>query len=280
MEDPCIISASRRTDIPACYPDWFINQLIKGYVEVSNPYSHTASTISLKPENVHSIVLWSKNFVPLLPKLKDISDYEFFFMFTLNDCSQLEPGIPSLQQRFTQLDTIISAYGPKRLFVRFDPIIFWKQDGRIRNNLGSYEKILQKLNSSGINSLKTSFMDVSYNKLKTRGIDFLTPPLEKKRNIAKRMATLAGNYGIRLQFCCNDAVLSGGDIPNAEKSSCINGRRISEITGKKVSLRKDPSQRKECGCTVSRDIGSYTQVCENGCLYCYANPKGLLKSDT
>ena len=33
-----IISASRRTDIPALYPEWFINRLKAGEVLVPNPY--------------------------------------------------------------------------------------------------------------------------------------------------------------------------------------------------------------------------------------------------
>ena len=34
-----IISASRRTDIPALYPQWFMNRLRAGEVLVPNPYN-------------------------------------------------------------------------------------------------------------------------------------------------------------------------------------------------------------------------------------------------
>lgn len=34
-----IISASRRTDIPALYPQWFVNRLLAGEVLVPNPYN-------------------------------------------------------------------------------------------------------------------------------------------------------------------------------------------------------------------------------------------------
>ena len=32
-----ILSASRRTDIPAFYSEWFINRLREGYVLIPNP---------------------------------------------------------------------------------------------------------------------------------------------------------------------------------------------------------------------------------------------------
>ena len=43
-----ILSASRRTDIPALYADWFCNRLHAGYVYVRNPHApHQISHICL-----------------------------------------------------------------------------------------------------------------------------------------------------------------------------------------------------------------------------------------
>jgi len=44
-------------------------------------------------------------------------------------------------------------------------------------------------------------------------------------------------------------------------------------------MKKDPSQRKACRCTYSRDIGDYAQRCRHSCLYCYANPEVMAKED-
>ncbi|MHC1592009.1 MAG: DUF1848 family protein, partial [Candidatus Helarchaeales archaeon] len=55
-----VISASRRTDIPAFYLDWFIERIHEGFVDVKNPfYPKQKSRVSLRKEDVHSIVLWS-----------------------------------------------------------------------------------------------------------------------------------------------------------------------------------------------------------------------------
>ena len=43
-----IISASRRTDIPAFYSDWFFNRIADGYVLVRNPMNlHQIGRVSL-----------------------------------------------------------------------------------------------------------------------------------------------------------------------------------------------------------------------------------------
>mgnify|MGYP001042586049 CR=1 FL=1 len=44
-----IISASRRTDIPTYYSEWFMNRIKEEYVLVRNPMNiHQVSRISLK----------------------------------------------------------------------------------------------------------------------------------------------------------------------------------------------------------------------------------------
>ena len=62
-----IISASRRTDIPAFYSQWFFNRIKEGYVLVPNPYHpKMISRISLSPAVVDCFVFWTKNPAPML----------------------------------------------------------------------------------------------------------------------------------------------------------------------------------------------------------------------
>ena len=49
-----IISASRRTDIPAFYMDWFMNRLDAGSATYPNPFSKQMHTVSLQPDDVHT----------------------------------------------------------------------------------------------------------------------------------------------------------------------------------------------------------------------------------
>ena len=82
---PVIVSASRATDIPAFYADWFFNRLQKGYSAWTNPFNGVRSYVSY--QNVRMIVFWSKNPAPLLPYLEVLKqrDIHCYIQFTLNN---------------------------------------------------------------------------------------------------------------------------------------------------------------------------------------------------
>ena len=82
---PLIISASRATDIPAFYADWFFRRLDKVYVRWRNPFSGQDSYVSFG--NTRFIVFWSKNPAPLLPYLPLLKERGIgcYIQFTLND---------------------------------------------------------------------------------------------------------------------------------------------------------------------------------------------------
>ncbi|MEW6517067.1 MAG: DUF1848 family protein [candidate division FCPU426 bacterium] len=61
-----IISASRRTDLARMFPSVFSGWLEQKWVEVKNPFSGQVRHVSLDPSDVHTIVLWSKDFSRLL----------------------------------------------------------------------------------------------------------------------------------------------------------------------------------------------------------------------
>ena len=92
-----IISASRRTDIPTYYSEWFFNRLKDGFVYVRNPMNiHQISKIPLSPDVVDGIVFWTKNPTPMLNRLDELNQYIYYFQFTLNSYSvDVEPNIPS-----------------------------------------------------------------------------------------------------------------------------------------------------------------------------------------
>lgn len=122
-----IISASRRTDIPSYYSEWFFNRLNEGYVFVRNPMNaHQISKISLLPDVVDGIVFWTKNPTPMLNKLDRLEKYHYYFQFTLTAYGpDVEKNIPSKNKiilpAFRRLSKEI---GKEKVVWRYDPIFF------------------------------------------------------------------------------------------------------------------------------------------------------------
>lgn len=122
---PVIISASRSTDIPAFYANWFINRLKAGYVVWYNPFNQQPMYISFK--NCKVVVFWTKNPKPLIPLLNELDKkgIQYYFHFTLNDYEKegFEPNIPLLGERITTFKELSSIIGKEKVIWRFDPMI-------------------------------------------------------------------------------------------------------------------------------------------------------------
>ena len=83
-----ILSASRRTDIPAFYMDWFMDHIKLGFFNVKNPYNKSIKKVEVSKNLIHSIVFWSKNYDPFLKakageRLIQLG-FNIYFNFTIN----------------------------------------------------------------------------------------------------------------------------------------------------------------------------------------------------
>lgn len=283
-----IISASRRTDIPAFYMEWFMARIKKGIFEVINPFNQKVSQVPATLDRVDTIVFWSKDFGLFLKngygKQLEKMGFHLFFNVTLNSENRwLEPNAKPLDRRLEQLKTLSETYGPDTIQWRFDPVCFYETgDGILKNNLKDFGKIADHAHQCGITTCITSFMD-DYAKIRKRtktlkGFSFVFPGKDKKVRVLKKLEKRLLPLGIGLLTCCEKQVMDAmDDASTIEPSACIPGKKIAGLFGSTISLKKDKGQRgaKGCQCTESRDIGSYVlHPCFNNCLYCYANPSG------
>lgn len=122
---PVIVSASRSTDIPAFYADWFFERLRRGYSVWTNPFNGVPSYVSY--QNTRFIVFWSKNPRPLLKHLDYLKEREIecYIQYTLNDYERegLEKGVAPLSQRIETFKMLVDKLGKGRVIWRFDPMI-------------------------------------------------------------------------------------------------------------------------------------------------------------
>ena len=281
-----VLSASRRTDIPAFYMPWFMTGVARGYFEVVNPYNRIVSRVPAAPDQIHSIVFWSKDYSRFLEQGCDRElirqGFHLFFNFSINSPHrQLEPNVPPLKERLGQLTRLVRAFSSRHVQWRFDPICLIRHsDGRISDNMDAFEAIADHAAELGIRTCITSFVDL-YRKVMRRmaahaPLSFYDPGMDEKTERIQRMETLLAHRGIALELCCEKPLLAA--LPRnttVRPASCIPGKRLVQLFGPGISLKKDPGQRAAagCGCTVSKDIGSYSlHPCRHNCLFCYANP--------
>lgn len=264
-----ILSVSRRTDIPARYADWFFHRLQQGDVLVRNPMRpHSVARIPLTPDIVDGIVFWTKNPAPLLSRLPLLRAYPFYVQVTLNAYGpDLEPGVPSKQHVvLPAMRRLADAIGPERVIWRYDPILL-NPTYTIAHHLTYFERIAGKLRDVTHKCI-FGFIDEYRNTRHNAGALSLRPvAADAIGSLVPRMAQVAASCEIALEACCESPDLAAfGVMP----SCCIDAGLLERIAGRPLRLAKDRSQRKECRCAESIDIGAYN-TCPNGCKYCYAN---------
>lgn len=274
-----IISASRRTDIPAYYSEWFLNRIRDGFAYVRNPMNfHQISKISLSHEVVDAIVFWTKNPVPMMDKIDAFRDYPFYFQFTLTAYGKdIEPGLPSKNQvlipAFCDLSKRI---GRERVVWRYDPIFL--NDTYTVDYHKKYFQVLAAKIGKYTEKCTVSFLDMYMNTEKnTAPLGIRVPTVEEQIELMKSFAETAKKYDFYIDTCAEKVDFSEFGIRHAH---CVDRERIERIGNFHLDIKKDANQRESCGCVASIDIGTYN-TCRNGCLYCYANyDKGSVEKQT
>ncbi|MDE6587051.1 MAG: DUF1848 domain-containing protein [Paramuribaculum sp.] len=176
---PVIVSASRSTDIPAFYAEWFFERLKRGYSAWTNPFNGATSYVTYS--NTRFIVFWSKNPRPLIEHLDYLSERNIgcYIQYTLNDyeAEGLEKGVPPLAQRVETFKMLVDKLGKGRVIWRFDPMIITDKIGiddlinKVRNigdqlkdcteklvfsfaDIVSYRKVKANLEKNGVNYIE------------------------------------------------------------------------------------------------------------------------------
>ena len=264
-----ILSASRRTDIPAFFSEWFMNRIREGFVMARNPmnYNHV-SKINLSPQVVDCIVFWSKNPAPLLPCLDELKkDYPFYFQYTINGYeSDLEPNLPPIDERIRTFLDISAKFGKDSVIWRYDPIILTDQYTP-EWHINTFCRLAERLKGY-TDTCVFSFVDL-YDKVKNNMKQFAVSPFLPKEteSISEAFSKAAMVNGMKLNTWSEAVDLARYNIG---RSCCIEKIRIEKLTGCEIKAKKDTNQRPECGCIESVDIGQYN-TCLHGCKYCYAN---------
>ena len=266
-----IISASRRTDLPAFFSTWFMRQLKKGIFICPDPFNNTrARRLSFTPDDIECLVFWTKDPRPMLALIKKephklLAAYHYYFHFTLNPYgTDLEKGAgdkDALVECFLRLSDLL---GPERLIWRYDPIILsekYSQDFHVK----AFEKMAKRFAG---HQCVISFLDF-YQKVKNNlaGQNVYGWCPGQREDLAQKFSTIAQSFNIRLGSCAEDIDLRPFGL---SPSACIDRQLIENLLGEKLKKLALPKNRPHCLCLPSFDVGLYN-TCPQGCLYCYAN---------
>jgi len=288
--NPVIMSASRSTDIPAFYADWFLERLRAGFSVWVNPFNQERYRVSFA--DTRMIVFWSKNPKPMLERLDEVESLgfrQYYFQFTLNDyvAEGLEPNVPSVAERIDTFRRLAGRIGKERIIWRFDPLL-------LSDSL-TVGVLLEKIATIGhelhgaTEKLVFSFADIqTYRKVSKNlsGTNCREFSSEEKIEFAKGLRDVNLSLGLEMATCAEDIDLSEYGIKH---NKCVDDDLMVRLFHDDVKLmdfigaeydmidgwtikksKKDKGQRKACGCIVSKDIGMYN-TCPHLCRYCYAN---------
>ena len=272
-----IISASRRTDIPAFYSKWFMNRIRAGDCQVPNPLNPKQVTrVSLDPRDIDAIIFWSKNPAPLMPYLDELDQrgFHYYFQFTLNNYPRaLEPNVPSFESRLETFKRLAETVEALRMVWRYDPIII--------SNLTDYNFHREQFSwiagelSGTTQRVMVSIVDF-YKKTGRR-----LSKLEKEEgflfeknvqysseisDLLKDLHQIAQQNGMEIFTCAEETNFNSVGVPPGK---CIDDGIIKRIQSNIIKYKKDSSQRNTCLCSVSKDIGS-NNTCMHDCQYCYS----------
>jgi hypothetical protein len=234
-----IISASRRTDIPAFYSEWFFNRIKDGDVLVRNPtYRHQISRITLNPEVVDCIVFWTKNPKPMF-KYLDLLDqmkYNYYFQFTLTPYGKdIETNVPAKEEIISSFQYLSDKIGNNKVIWRYDPI-FLTDDMTIEYHINHFELLAKTLHEHTGKCI-ISFLDLYKGTLKNlEAIKPLDIDTDTIRSLSKAIYDIAKTYGLAVETCAEKIDLSDIGISHAK---CVDGDLISQICGGKIKLGKD-----------------------------------------
>jgi len=253
-----VVSASRRTDLVSCHPDYLIEKL-RDY----------------PPDRVHTLVIWTKNPENMIVpgKLREVlSAYaQVYVHLTITGLggSLLEPNIPAWKTVSNMVPNLADMVkGAQRITWRFDPLIEVETENGILGNFPLFSNIAGTIGRYGITTCRTSWVE-PYKKvtrrLEKKNIRLRILSSAERQAQARELEAQAKTFAMALSYCA---------MAGFPRSRCIDGELFSRLhpDGLPCSGKRARGQRRLCGCTESLDIGWYSQKCGNGCLYCYAEP--------
>ena len=262
-----IINTGGRTDTVQYFTPWLLKRFAEGFVLARNPlFPDKVARYELDPEVVDCVVFCSKNYRPILPRLREITDrFRTYFFYTITAYGRdVEPGVPGIAESMETLKELASIVGSRRVAWRYDPVLLTRTY-TIERHKDTFARMAAEL-APHIDRCIFSFVEM-YRKVERNMPELIPLSQDYRDELAEFLGATAARHGFPIQTCGTD-----GDYTRfgVRSSGCMTLDILGRANGVRFRKLKHPGIREGCHCIETRDIGAY-DTCLNGCKYCYAN---------
>lgn len=289
---PCIISASRRTDIPHYYAAWFHARRMAGFAHYRTVFGGGKKGFyeaSLLPKDVIGYLFWTKFAGPFHDELKLLrkENVPFVFQYTITGYGEdVQPGIPANDAAIKDFLAVRDLLpGSAAIQWRYDPILISDKIYDYAWHVKNFTEIATGLEG------KTCVVNVSFTEPYQRAIvkapeghnfswrqsaeqvDIIYKKHPELRAVGEREIELlfefekiARERGMQLRSCCNKEY--SAKFPTAQCCGAELFAPYGDILNLQVSGLPDGPSRPSCKCLKTVDIGM-DNTCPGGCFYCY-----------
>lgn len=249
-----ILLASQYTDIPAFYPEWFINRLSQGYYYEVDKRGSGYNKVIISPETVECIVISTKNpkpFMKYLNRLKALG-FNFYFRFTLTPYgTDLDKNITNKREILKTFEELAQNVGPERVAWHYGPILLNE-----KYTIGWHKKSFEQLCRRLSDSTKECYISFDSVKPECCSAYYELPDENEIESIADAFLTISQKYSIELKNCSDDIVTPKIET-NTKYVDFDKAERVSSFT-------IEPKKRNmlsvvDCGKPLT---------CLHNCAYC------------
>lgn len=242
-------SLSRWTDVPAAKWAWFKASLADGEMLAFNPRDVIPSRWSLRPEDTHALVFWTKDPSNLIRDRRLFLGHRVHVHVTVTGWAEVEKGAPNLIEGTVLLQRTAMAFGAEHVSWRFSPVPALPDD----DVLDRFKRIAAVAAPAGVREAYVSFLQAN---------DLFPEPRDKPSRIALlgKLAAVAAEFGVSVRLCNDDKMLTGVDTaPNLSPGVCVPPEHFDGAP-----------TTEPCGCVIMADPFTINESCTFGCTYCYA----------
>ena len=273
------VSASRRTDIPTFFGQWFARRLEEGFADYIPAGPPRRVRRSLRPEDVTHFNFWTKWPRPFFPTLDKVlaAGFPVLWNVTITGLggTGVEPHVPATERAVESLLELSRMVPAKAILWRYDPV-FISERYPLDHHIRAFTDLTERLQGK-VDRVACSFITEYGRRVKpdlkryqSETSDAIPElPFSEKTEIMGRLREISEAAGIPFTLCCQPELQQALACQPTGCNSWSWACRVYPELKLRKPLKNQPC-REGCACSKEIDIGCY-DTCALGCRYSYGS---------